>query len=395
MARHAALATEAARAEPASASERAHRALALGRVILLLIAGAAVAFGTDLGRPLQGPPFATALLASLAIVTIVEGAARTFGLTLQDRAWQRLAPVARFTEWLLAAPLALAGSVERTLRRLMPVRADVTEERESSAEQFRQIVAAEAEEAGVSRREAALLRGAFTLGDTEVREVMVPRVDIVGVELEMPWSEVIDRARSAEHARLPAYSETLDDIVGILYVKDLLPAVIAGEPPVDGWQQLVRPASFIPTSKPIDEQLRYFQASRSHMAVVIDEFGGTAGIVTIEDILEEIVGEIQDEHDIEEPPIEVEEDRRFWVAGRVNVDELAELLRVPIELDGVNTVGGLVYTLAGRVPRPGESFALGPYKLVVERVRRRRIERVYFERVGALEPGSGAGEAEE
>ena len=381
MSRHSVLNSDAARAEPVSAAERAHRALALGRVILLLAAGAAIAGATGLRRPLEGEPLATAVLASLAVVALVEGAARTFGMTLRDRAWLRLAPVARVAQWGLAMPLAAASWVERALQQAMPVRPAGGEERGTSAQQFRQIVAVEAAEAGVTRREAALLRGAFELADTEVREVMVPRVDIVGVDLDTPWSEVVDRARSAEHARLPAYNETLDDIVGVLYAKDLLPAVIGGEPPEDGWQRLVRPTTFIPTSKPIDEQLREFQASRTHMAVVIDEFGGTAGIVTIEDILEEIVGEIQDEHDVEEPPVEAEADRRFWVAGRVTVDELAELLDIPIDLEGVTTVGGLVYTQLGRVPRAGESFTYGPYRAVVERVRRRRIERVYFERV--------------
>lgn len=366
--------------------ERAHRALQLARVVALLTAGAAVADAAAVRRPLEPAPLVIAVVASLAIIALVEGAARTFGFTLRDRAWQRLAPVATAMERLFAIPLALAAAVERWLHRVLPPPAEGEEERETSTEQFRQVVAAEAEEAGVSRGEAALLRGAFAFGDTEVREIMVPRVDIVGVELETPWSEVVDRARSAEHARLPAYNETLDDIVGVLYAKDLLPAIIAGEPPEDGWQRLVRPTTFIPTSKRIDQQLRDFQASGAHLAVVIDEFGGTAGIVTIEDILEEIVGEIQDEHDVEEPPVEAEGDTRFWVAGRVTVDELAELLRYPIELEGVTTVGGMVYTILGRVPRAGESFSYGPYRVVVERVRRRRIERVYFERVGPLAP---------
>jgi putative hemolysin len=392
MSRHSVASAEATRAEPVTASERAHRALALGRIVALLVAGAAVAFATGLGRPLSGEPLATSLVISLAIIALVEGAARTFGLMLRDRAWQRLKPVSRVVETVLALPLAVAGIVERKLQSVMPARPSGEEERETSAEQFRQVVAAEAEESGVSRREAALLRGAFTLGETEVREIMVPRVDIMGVDLETPWSEVVDRARSAEHARLPAYNETLDDIVGVLYVKDMLASVIAGEPPEEGWQHLVRPTTFIPTSKPIDDQLREFQATGGHMAVVVDEFGGTAGIVTFEDILEEIVGEIQDEHDVEEPPVESERGGRFWVAGRVSIDELAELLDMELDLEGVTTVGGMVYTVLGRVPRAGESFTHGKYKVVVERVRRRRIERVYFERIDARDAGDDAGE---
>jgi CBS domain containing-hemolysin-like protein len=224
------------------------------------------------------------------------------------------------------------------------------------------------------------------MGDTMVRDIMVPRVDIVGIDLATPWSEVVDRVRSSEHARFPVFEETLDNITGILYAKDLLPFVIDDDEPMLGWQSLVRPASFIPISKPIDLQLRDFKASRTHIAIVSDEYGGTAGLVTIEDILEEIVGEIHDEYDDEEPEVEQEEGRRFWVSGRLTIDELSELLGQDFAQDDVATVGGLVYEAFGRVPRAGETVTVGAYKLVVERVRRRRIERVYFER---LQPAMG------
>ena len=255
------------------------------------------------------------------------------------------------------------------------------EQREEATEQFRQVVAAEAD---VSRDEEALLHGVFSLGDTNVREVMVPRVDIVGIDVTTRWSEAVDRVRSSEHARFPVYDDTLDNVIGILYAKDLLPFVIDDDEPMLGWQTLVRPASFIPTSKPIDVQLRDFKMSRTHIAIVSDEFGGTAGLVTIEDVLEEIVGEIHDEYDVEEPEVEQEGGRCFWVSGRVSLEELSELLGQNFVQDDVNTVGGLVYEEFGRVPRAGESVVIGAYKLVVERVRGRRVERVYFERVHPL-----------
>jgi len=214
----------------------------------------------------------------------------------------------------------------------------------------------------------------------------VPRVDIVGIDLTTPWSEVVDRVRSSEHARFPAFDDTLDNITGILYAKDLLPFIIDDDEPMLGWQTLVRAAQFIPISKPLDLQLRDFKASRTHIAIVSDEYGGTAGLVTIEDILEEIVGEIHDEYDDEEPEIEQEEGRRFWISGRLTIDELSELLGQDFAQDDVATVGGLVYETFGRVPRPGEAATIGAYKMVVERVRRRRIERVYFER---LQPALG------
>jgi putative hemolysin len=218
-----------------------------------------------------------------------------------------------------------------------------------------------------------------------VEEIMVPRVDVVGIDRTSPWSEVLDRIRSSEHARFPVYDDTLDNIIGILYAKDLLRTAVAHAEP-DDWSTLIRPASFIPATKTIDQQLRDFRAQRTHIAIVIDEYGGTAGLVTIEDVLEEIVGEIRDEHDVEEPPIEQEGEGHFWVSGRLSLADLSEALAYDFQREDLTTVGGLLYDTFGRVPRAGEALQIGPFKVVVERVRRRRIERVYFERLAAITP---------
>jgi CBS domain containing-hemolysin-like protein len=229
---------------------------------------------------------------------------------------------------------------------------------------------------GVRQVSAIRFAGARTMGD---------RVDVVGIDRETPWSEVVDRVRSSEHSRLPVYDETLDEIVGILYAKDMLPAVIADVPPPGGWQTLVRPAVFIPATNTIDTQLRDFKASSTHIAIVVDEYGGTAGLVTIEDVLEEIVGEIRDEYDVEEPEIEVgREPGRYWVAGRASLHELSDALGHDFEREDVTTVGGLVYEELGRVPRNGEQLVVDGFRVVVERVVKRKVERVYFERVEAL-----------
>jgi CBS domain containing-hemolysin-like protein len=203
----------------------------------------------------------------------------------------------------------------------------------------------------------------------------------------MPWSEMLDRVRSSEHARFPVFEETLDNVSGMLYAKDLLPAIVADAEPDAGWQSLARPAVFIPISKRIDAQLREFQASRTHIAIVSDEYGGTAGLVTIEDIIEEIVGEIHDEYDVDEPEIKQEGADRFWAAGRFPVADLEERLDTNFEVEDAATVGGLVYNLLGRVPRSGEAFERRGFRIVVERVRRRRIERVYFERLHVAAEG--------
>ena len=365
--------------------ERAHRALALTRVLAHLAAGAALARGFELTRADGVRGVLAMLAAALVTVMLVEGIARSLGFATAPRFAIVLAPLVRLLEIVLAPVLRAGTALDALFERFLPppTSAERAEQLEEAAEQFRQVVTAEAD---VSRDEQALLHGVFSLGDTSVRDIMVPRVDIVGIDLATPWSEVVDRVRSSEHARFPVFDDTLDNITGILYAKDLLPFVIDDDEPMLGWQTLVRPASFIPISKPIDLQLRDFKASRTHIAIVSDEYGGTAGLVTIEDILEEIVGEIHDEYDDEEPEVEQEEGRRFWVTGRLTLDELSELLGQDFTQHDVETVGGLVYEAFGRVPRAGETVHLGAYKLVVERVRRRRIERVYFER---LQPAMG------
>jgi putative hemolysin len=360
--------------------EHAHRALSLFRVLSHLAAGAAIARGLDLGPGAGARGVLLMLAAALGTVMLVEGIARSIGFAAAARVGDAFAPFVGLLEVLLAPVLRAGIALDVLFERFLPppTIAERAEQREEAAEQFRQVVAAEAD---VSRDEQALLHGVFSMGDTMVRDIMVPRVDIVGIDLTTPWSEVVDRVRSSEHARFPVFEETLDNITGILYAKDLLPFVIDDDEPMLGWQSLVRPASFIPISKPIDLQLRDFKSSRTHIAIVSDEYGGTAGLVTIEDILEEIVGEIHDEYDDEEPEVEQEEGRRFWVTGRLTIDELSELLGQDFSQDDVATVGGLVYEAFGRVPRAGETITVGAYKLVVERVRRRRIERVYFERL--------------
>ena len=356
--------------------ERAHRALSALRVLAHVGAGAAIAQGLPSGWSFATRALAAVLLA-VALVALTEGMARSIGYGLGARAVDALRDFIRAATLLLRPIVALGAALERSLQRVLPA-ADGAAEEETSAERFREVVAAEAD---VSSAEEALLHGVFSLGDTEVREVMVPRVDIVGIAATTPWSEVLDRVRSSEHARFPVYDDTLDNVIGILYAKDLLVAVVTDAEPEGGWLRLVRGAVFIPTTKTIDAQLRDFKSSHTHIAIVSDEYGGTAGLVTIEDVLEEIVGEIRDEYDVEEPDVEREGPSRFWVAGRVPVDELRELIGVDFGVHGVTTVGGLVYGLFGRVPRSGESVTRAGVRVVVERVRRRRIERVYFERM--------------
>jgi CBS domain containing-hemolysin-like protein len=360
--------------------ERLHRSLSMGRVLAYIASGAALAQAVNLEAYGAFARIGLTVAISVLVCVLAEGTGRAIGYANAAATFKRFAPMTRLVATILSPAVALGGAIDRVLQNIIPAGKETEAERETSTEQFREVVAAEAD---VSSAEEELIHGVFSLGETEVHEIMAPRVDIVGIDATTPWSEVLDRVRSSEHARFPVYRETLDEVVGILYAKDILPAIITDEEPASGWLSLIRAPAFIPTSKRIDEQLREFQSSRTHIAIVSDEYGGTAGLITIEDILEEIVGEIRDEYDVEEPQIQQEGTDRFWVSALVPLDDVAERLNVDFGVEDVTTVGGLVYALFDRVPKSGESLVHAGFRIVVERVRRRRIERVYFER---LEP---------
>jgi CBS domain containing-hemolysin-like protein len=244
--------------------------------------------------------------------------------------------------------------------------------------------------------ERAMIHSVFELGDTIVREVMVPRTDMVFVERGKTLRQALSLALRSGFSRIPVVGENLDDVVGIAYLKDIVTRSYEhreGES-VELVTTMMRPATFVPESKPIDELLREMQALQIHLAIVIDEYGGTAGLVTIEDILEEIVGEIADEYDKEQPPVEWLADDRARVIARLPVEELAELFEVTIEAEDVETVGGLLAQALGRVPIAGSVAEVAGLRLTAESLagRRNRIGTVTVERA-VPHPGGRAGAA--
>lgn len=374
-------------AELRARRERLHRALAFARVLGQLGAGVGVALLLYRFPASWWITGGVIVVAAFLLVGLSESIARSVGDARAVEVAGRLSTLIVALEGLLAPVVLLGEIIDRGLNSLLPAAPPDQEDREAITEQFKAVVAAEAE---VPPDEQALLNGVFRLAQTEVHEIMVPRIDLVAVETTDTWREVVDRVRASEHSRLPAYAATIDNVVGVLYAKDLLPSVLAGAEPAEGWASLIRPAVFIPRSKPADRQLRDFQATRNHFAVVVDEYGGTAGIITIEDVLEEIVGDIRDEYDVEEAPVEHVDDRRIRVSARLTLTELSELLHSDFEREDISTVGGLVYEQFGRAPKQGEAFQFGGYRVTVERVERRRVQRVLFER---LEQGKGQGHA--
>jgi len=229
----------------------------------------------------------------------------------------------------------------------------------------------------VDARERQLIDSALDLGDTIVREVMVPRPDIVFVEHGRTVRQGLNLALRSGFSRIPVIGESADDVVGIVFLKDLARRSI-GNRSTGHVEDVMRPASFVPDSKPVDELLREMQVGRIHMAVVLDEYGGTAGLVTIEDILEEIVGEITDESDREADPVVALGPHRWRVSARLPVDELSELVGRDLEQDDVETVVGLMAQAQGRVPIPGASVDVDGIRLEAEEAKGRR------NRIGSL-----------
>jgi len=243
-------------------------------------------------------------------------------------------------------------------------------------EQLRYLVQVGEEEGVIEEDEREMIHSIFEFGDTLVREVMHPRIDIVGVPAEATINDALGLVMETGHSRLPVYEGSVDHVVGVVYVRDLLPALRQGR-----FDQSVlevrRPAYFVPESKKVDELFREMQRNKVSMAIVLDEYGGTAGLVTMEDILEEIVGEIQDEYDLEEKPIQIVDDKTAIVNARTHIHEVNELLGLHLPEDGeVETISGLIYTLMGRVPAQGDTVSLPGAELRVEKTVGQRITKV-------------------
>jgi putative hemolysin len=246
-------------------------------------------------------------------------------------------------------------------------------------EQLRFLVEVGEEEGVIEEGEREMIHSIFEFGDTVVREVMRPRVDIIAAPADATVNGAIGLMSEHGHSRLPVYDGTIDRIIGVVYMRDLVPVLRQGklDQPV---AEARRPAFFVPETKKVDDLFREMQQRKVSMAIVLDEFGGTAGLVTVEDLLEEIVGEIQDEYDLEEKPIHLIDANTVVVNARIHVEEVNELLGIRLPMDDVDTVAGLVYSLFGRVPVPGEKVTLPGAEIRVEKTLGQRITRVRITR---------------
>lgn len=244
--------------------------------------------------------------------------------------------------------------------------------------EIRSLIGSEDGEVDLDADEREMIHSIFAFHDTAVREIMIPRIDMVACEVSTPIDQVIATVNESQHSRLPIYEGSVDRVIGVLYAKTLLDLVRDGRLVTGGKSlgDLIRPAYFVPESKKIDEVLDEFRAKRMHMAIVIDEYGGTAGLVTLEDVLEEIVGEIEDEFDDEERLYEWVDATTLRVDAKIGLEDLEELLGVRLQDeddDSAETLGGLIYTAAGSVPGSGDNVDLGSLAATVESVTDNRI----------------------
>jgi putative hemolysin len=335
----------------------------------------------------------TLLLASFTIV-FAELVPKTLALAHTDRFAIVLAGPVEFVGGVLSPVVALLTWMTRIIA--SGFGAPVQDRAHISTEELKLIVERGGEEGVLEAEEEQMISAVIELGERRVHEVMVPRTDMTALPVTSTMDEVIDTFIREGHSRVPVYQQTIDEIVGVLYAKDLLP-FLKGPDQKPNLRKLLRPPLFVPESMSIDDLLHKLQGRKVHLAIVLDEYGGTAGMVTIEDLIEEIVGDIQDEYDVEEPLTVRLSDTEARVDGRVSVDDLAELFDVDLseleDSEEYDTVGGLIYHRIGGVPRPGDKVDLEEpgLTLTVESTDHRRVAKVLAVRTKVR----GESEAEE
>ncbi len=241
----------------------------------------------------------------------------------------------------------------------------------------------------ISEDEGEMIQGIFSFRDTIAREIMVPRTDTVYAEAETKLTEIIRIIIESGHSRIPIYQDNIDNIVGTLHAKDLLPSWGTNDIAI---REIMRPPYFIPETKKISEVLKDLRDNKSHMAIVIDEYGGTAGILTLEDIIEEIIGEIMDEYDAEQKLIIEHEDGSISVNARLDVEKHEDFLQIELPEGDFESVGGFIISLIGKVAEVNEKILYNDIEILIEAATNRKIDRVRIRKLGTEVPEENAGE---
>jgi CBS domain containing-hemolysin-like protein len=334
-------------------------------------------FGVDAGSADGVSLIVVTIVLALFTIVFAELVPKTLALANAERFAIALSLPIEFLARALGPVIALLTGVTTAITRLFG--ATITNEASITAEELRLIVERGGEQGVLEAEEEQMINAVIELGSRRVHEVMVPRIAMAVMQIPATFDEAIDTIVEHGHSRIPVYEESVDEILGILYAKDLLPILRESAGPRPDLRTLLRMPVYIPESMTVDDLLHEFQRRKVHIAIVLDEYGGTAGLVTIEDLLEEIVGEIQDEYDVEEPMVVRISDDEARLDGRASVDDLAELFDVSLGLedeDEYDTVGGLIYHRIGGVPAPGDRVDVDGLTLTVETTDGRRVGKV-------------------
>ncbi len=336
------------------------------------------------------------VLLLLAILVFGESVPKALAMRYPDGTASRLVRPLRVMSWLVWPLVALVHLISRPFNLLLTGK-DTPNSTLVTEEEIRLLVNVGEEEGLIKHDEREMIEGIFTFGDTLVREIMVPRVDIIALHHEATIDDAIDTVVQLGHSRIPVYNETLDQIEGILYAKDLLAHLRNGrrDTPINS---LLRPAYFVPETVKVDMLLQDLQQRKVHIAIIVDEYGGTAGLATIEDLIEEIVGEIQDEYDVEEPSIQAVNESEAVVDGRMPIDDINDLLGLDLRSTENDRIGGLVVERLGHVPRVGDTVELEGVTatvLSVKGVRPQQLRLAYPQRLELELRGAQEGENRE
>ncbi len=351
-------------------------------LLLLLSSAASLLSGTALVVTLAGVNWVAVSgvsLAILAVLGIIRGVSRALAYSQGERIALGVAPPVRAIALMLQPVLA----VEILLSRMV---LGLTGGPSSAAGGISDELGLSFDSDGepLGEREVRMIKGVVRLDKTIAREIMVPRVDVVAAESGVTLAELAElMVAVGGHSRIPVYRGGLDHVVGIAHARDVLRILSeTNGAPTGGIESVARPPLFIPESKSLEELLNEFQQVRVHMAIVVDEYGGVSGLVTIEDLLEEIVGEIRDEFDIAEPEVEPVGENHFTMDARVSIEEVNELLSVSVEGEGFDTLGGFVYQQLGKIPSPGDRVEYDGIRIEVISTVGRRLKRLRVVKAG-------------
>ncbi len=330
---------------------------------------------------------------TIVIFVLAEVVPKTYAVQHPESASLRVAPIVYAIARFL--PIRLLSTVLIKLANVIAPGKGLKQGPFVSEEELLALADVAEEEEVIERTERALIHSIIEFGDTVVREVMIPRPDMATVEARAKASDAMELFMSAGYSRIPVYEQGIDDIVGILYAKDVMRAFREPGGSDRSVRDMVRPARFVPETKRVAELMPEMQKDHTHMAIVVDEYGGTAGLVTLEDLIEELVGEIVDEYDAEEAPVEPLPDGGVRVNARMPIDEVNDLLEADFPEGDFDTVGGLMLNLLGHVPHEGETVDVDGHQLRAEKVQGRRIGRVRISKVARRYEGVDTGEDDE